>query len=110
MIGSPIPLPGSTNRDHQFPFTTGTVTARALFPDQELTLQMRGNDDRTPNGAGNIQMVAGGIRTSSTPSATPIFVGVSLEFIPVPEPGSLGLALAGAFGLVGLALRRKRVD
>ena len=111
VIGSPIPLPGSTNRDHQFPFTTGTITARALFPDQELTLQMRGNDERTPNGAGNIQMVAGGIRTSSTPSATPIFIGLSLEFIPVPEPGSLGLALAGAFGLVGIALRRKkRVD
>ncbi|MBW2498147.1 MAG: PEP-CTERM sorting domain-containing protein [Deltaproteobacteria bacterium] len=110
VTGTPIPLPGSTNRDHQFPFTTGTVTARALFPDQEITLQMKGNDARTANGAGNIQMVAGGIRTSSTPSVTSIFVGLSLDFIPVPEPGTAGLLLAGAFGLFGLALRRKRVD
>ncbi|MBW2426798.1 MAG: PEP-CTERM sorting domain-containing protein [Deltaproteobacteria bacterium] len=72
---------------------------------------MKGNDARTANGAGNIQMVAGDIRTSSTPSVTSIFVGLSLDFIPVPEPGIAGLVLAGVFGLVGFALRRKkRVD
>jgi hypothetical protein len=69
---------------------------------------MQGNDARTAMGAGNIQLVAGGIRTSSTGSISPIFTGFNLEFVPVPEPGTAGLVLAGAFGLVGLALRRNR--
>jgi hypothetical protein len=112
ITGSPISLTASTNVDHVMPFTTGMFVARNILPTPRgpntFTWAGTGVDTRTSMGQGNIQLVSGGIRTSSTGSTTPNIQAMTLHFLPVPEPGVLGMFAAGGFGLVGLTLLRRR--
>jgi hypothetical protein len=60
-----------------FPWSTGTVTARAPFGlDGTNSLVFKGTDQRTPGGAGNIQLVTPFvIRYTEDPSASPPVAG-----------------------------------
>jgi hypothetical protein len=105
-----------------FPWTTGTVTARAPnFTGHVNNLVYRGSDQRTAYGAGNIQLVTPFVirRTRSEsffPAARPEQItyraGVAIANLQfVPEPGR-GLMLAGGLSALGglriLAKRRNR--
>jgi hypothetical protein len=106
-IGS---IPGTTNTSNQFPWTTGMVLERAVAPTGmgdpgTFTFAATGTDNRTPAGSGNIQLVAGSMRSSTgAGTLTSHFNGMSLTF--VPEPGTLGLLAAGALFVVGVTRRR----
>jgi hypothetical protein len=57
-------------------------------------------------GLGNIQMVAGSIRFSNgADTRTPGLTAMVLEF--APEPGSLGLLVAGCLFLIGVTRMRR---
>jgi hypothetical protein len=112
ITGTPITLTASTNLSHQMPFTTGMFIARNILPTplgpNTFTWAATGVDTRTSMGQGNIQLVAGSIRQASGGSTTPAINAMTLHFLPVPEPGVLGMFAAGGFGLVGLTLLRRR--
>jgi hypothetical protein len=117
LSGPPISLgAASTNMDHVMPWTTGMFVGRAVLSTaggpNSFTWAATGTDTRTSMGAGNIQLVAGGIRAASSPpptgSLTPNINAMTLHFFPVPEPGVLGMLAAGGFGIVGLTLLRRR--
>ena len=74
---------------------------------QTFTWRFSGSDNRTPQGEGNIQMVAGSIRFSTgRGTLTPHVNGMQLAFAPVPEPGLIGLLAAGGLLVVGVTRRR----
>lgn len=106
-----FPVPGTTNTDQHMPFTTGMVLARNVLSTQggnpnTFTFVATGYDNRTPSGEGNIQLVAGGLRRStSSGNFTPNLTAMTLSF--VPEPGALGLIAAGGLFVVGLARMRR---
>jgi hypothetical protein len=65
-IQYPIALPGDSNKNWGFPWTTGTITAihtglTAMGEASSETLSAMGYDNRTPAGNGRIVMVAGGV-------------------------------------------------
>ena len=106
-----FPTPGTTNTSNQMPFTTGMVLVRNVLGTDfgalnTFTFAASGSDARTPLGAGNIQLVAGGIRSSNgSGTHTPNITAMNLSF--VPEPGSLGLLAAGGLFLVGMTRIRR---
>ncbi|MEZ4331464.1 MAG: hypothetical protein R3F35_06905 [Myxococcota bacterium] len=103
-------IPGTVNTSHQMPWTTGMVVGRAVLPTgmgapNTFTFAQSGADNRTAMGEGNIQLVAGSIRRASgSDTVTPHFNGMALAF--VPEPGALGMALAGGLLIIGMTRRR----
>ena len=111
LTGTPFVLPGSVNTDFHMPFTTGRVLARNILPTalgnpNTFTWTAEGTDARTAMGEGNIQMVSGSLRLStSSGSYGPTLAIMNLNF--VPEPGTLGLIAAGGLFLVGAARIRR---
>jgi hypothetical protein len=92
-----------------WPWTTGTVTVRALgadyynpsfFPEH---LTRSGYDNRTSQGGGTIQLVTPHLALWGSPQFASIAV-LRIEF--VPEPAS-GLALLAGAGLLGVLYRRR---
>jgi hypothetical protein len=102
-----------------FPWTTGTVTARApapFAPNTVHSVTAKGSDQRTPNGEGNIQLVSPFVvrysvqRTTGTPGFVfqPGVAIANLHF--VPEPAAMLMFAAGVVVLAGLAALSRRVD
>lgn len=96
-----------------WPWTTGTVTVSAFgdslyhSPLWGTQLRRSGYDNRTPHGAGTIQLVAPHLAVWTSIVRREGEVGVlRLQF--APEPGSLVLLLAGASLLVVLYRWRAR--
>jgi hypothetical protein len=87
-----------------FPWTTGTVTARATdYP--ATSLVYKGTDQRTPGGAGNIQLVTPFVvrYTENRTPWTGYQVGVAIADLQfVPEPGALLMLASGLTALAGL--------
>jgi hypothetical protein len=105
--GSGTPI--ATNKNFGFPFTTGTVLARATGRDIQNnpaigTLTGMGGDAVTAMGARNISLVAGGVAGLDTlateyPSLNQVFL---------PEPGAPAQWIAGVLALLGIAIWRSR--
>jgi hypothetical protein len=91
-----------------FPWTTGTAQVTALSGPQATVLERAGYDNRTPNGAGTIQMVSPMLArwTNSFGDFHTGSIGVlKLQF--VPEPGAWSMLVAGSAAL-GLLYRANR--
>ncbi len=93
---SPQTIPGDTNLNWGFPWTTGTVSVMNTEAGQTGTLTAMGTDSRTGAGKGSIVMVAGGTshRVLSTLDFEALEV-VVLDFsdgTPTPSMGPAGLA------------------
>ena len=96
------------------PWTTGVATitingvalttGNATSPGVNIT--MAGSDLRTPGGAGVITLVAPAGLMSTLGGAFPLFVSMTLTF--VPEPGTLLLLGSGIAGLAILGRKRMR--
>jgi hypothetical protein len=86
-------------------WTTGTVTLTGMGGTK---LQPRGSDARTPGGRGHILLVTP-IRIEGGLHPSPLVGFGTLTLALVPEPGTLGLTLAGMLGLVALGRRRARL-
>ncbi|MCH7643394.1 MAG: hypothetical protein IH974_01040 [Myxococcales bacterium] len=98
-----------------FPWTTGTVTARApLWSGGTTSLVFKGTDQRTPAGAGNIQLVTPLViryteDLHDSPPVTWYQAGVAivdLQF--VPEPSALLVLASGMLALAGLFRHSRR--
>jgi hypothetical protein len=98
-----------------FPWTTGTVTARApLELSGTTSLVFKGTDQRTPAGAGNLQLVTPFvIRWTEDRHAPPPVTGyqagvaiLDLQF--VPEPSALLVLASGMLALAGLFTHSRR--
>ena len=107
-------LAGQLTTHYGFAHTTGTVLVQNTgYSTSFFTLM--GSDARTPLGAGNISLVAGGLsfrRNTTTPTGASYgtFAKVSLTLAPpIPSLSPAGAAAAGALLLlaVGYALRRR---
>jgi hypothetical protein len=104
--------PPVINRNHGFPWTTGTVYVRGTDPTASpaptiTTVTVTGGQSRTPNGAGTISLVAGGVTTRLSSGFT--FMSVDQVTMTIPEPGQLAMLMPGTALLVGLTwLRTKR--
>jgi hypothetical protein len=87
-----------------FPWTTGTVTARAANYAQ-ASLVFKGSDQRTPDGVGNIQLVTPFV-VRYTESRTPWTyhqAGVAIADLQfVPEPGAFLMLASGLMALAAL--------
>jgi hypothetical protein len=97
-----------------FPHTSGTVIVQQASGSYGDTLfTVMGSDARTPLGAGNIALVAGGLTRQTNPGGVTslgTFHRVSLSLgAPVPSLSPAGLATAGVLILLaaGYALRRR---
>ena len=99
--------PGQSSRGWGFPFTTGTVYIKVPFyPSPFLTITGMGADNRTPAGAGNISMVAGGLLNSPQTGFTiPQLITFTIN-VPEAEEVSMLAAGVGLLGLIGLVRRR----
>lgn len=101
---------------HGFPWTTGQVYVRGTGPGSygSTTVTLTGSKSLTPNGAGNITLVAGGIANGQHAPTTYMmfdYVQMKLSFPaqPLPSVTPAGVA-AGAVLMalaVGYALRRR---
>jgi hypothetical protein len=98
-----------------FPWTTGTVTARApLWSGGTTSLVFKGTDQRTPAGAGNIQLVTPLVirYTEDLHASPPVswyqagVAIVDLQF--VPEPSALLVPASGTLVLAGLFTHSRR--
>jgi len=98
-----------------FPWTTGTVTARApLWSGGTTSLVFKGTDQRTPAGAGNIQLVTPLVirYTEDLHASPPVswyqagVAIVDLQF--VPEPSALLVLASGTLVLAGLFTHSRR--
>jgi hypothetical protein len=107
---------GITSTGHGFPFTTGMVYLKVFFAPPTYpfsTISASGSDNRTPQGAGNITLVAGQLGSSSLVSS-PQLMTISLNLgnqFAVPSIGRVGLAtLLGLMACGGgfFALRSQR--
>jgi hypothetical protein len=101
---------------HGFPWTTGTVYVRGTVagPYTATTATLTGSKSLTPNGAGNITLVAGGVANAQHAATTYMmfdYVQMTLSFPvnPLPSMTPAGVA-AGALLMVlavGYAVRRR---
>lgn len=104
------PGPSATNRNWAFPFTTGNLVIRGTGQTPYGvnpvggSFSLSGYDARTPMGAGNIQLVAGAVATSTVqgPNGTPNYTVMRL-----PEPRRPLTLLAGALALIAIAAWRR---
>src|SRR5215468_10607402 len=105
---------GQVTTNYGFGQTTGTVIAQqALFSGPYDFFTVMGSDGRTPLGAGNLSLVAGGLILRNTRIAirSPFasFHKITLTLAPpIPSLSPAGLAAAAALVLLGagMALRR----
>jgi hypothetical protein len=108
--GTPTQIaPGDPSRAWGFPFTTGTVYIKAPFyPDPFLTVTGMGEDNRTPQGIGNITMVAGGLIGHLSGGSGLILPQLFTFTLNVPEPSRVLMLGSGValLGLVAVARRR----
>jgi hypothetical protein len=100
----------ATNMNWGFPWTTGDIIVRGTGGNGmggavNATVTAMGFDTVTGMGQRNIQLVAGGVAQSSLqgPNGTPNYTVMRL-----PEPGKATQLLAGALGLLGIAIWRSR--
>jgi hypothetical protein len=95
-----------------FPWTTGTVTARANNY-ALASLVFKGTDQRTPDGVGNIQLVTPFV-VQYTENRTPWTyrqAGVAIADLRfVPEPGALSMVASGLVALAGLWRHSRRAE
>jgi hypothetical protein len=93
-----------------FPWTTGTVTARANNY-ALASLVFKGSDQRTPGGVGNIQLVTPFV-VRYTENRTPwtyYQAGVAIADLQfVPEPGGLSMLASGLVALAALWRHSRR--
>jgi hypothetical protein len=71
-----------------FPWTTGAVEVTATGGPQSTVLKRTGYDNRTPGGAGNIQMVSPSLTHWKNPLSdyyTGSIATIKLTFIPEPD-------------------------
>jgi hypothetical protein len=88
-----------------FPWTTGAVEVTATGGPQATKLKRTGYDNRTPGGAGNIQMVSPALTRWKNPFSdyyTGSIATLKLTFI--PEPGA-SLMLATGIGALAILYR-----
>jgi len=85
---------------------TATVDGVALTTDNGAPHVTTGYDARTPGGNGTVKLVAPGGLMSTLGGDLPLFVSMTLNF--VPEPGMPLLAISGIAGAVILGRRRMR--
>jgi hypothetical protein len=105
----------TTNTQTVFPWTTGMVTALVTdgLPTSTGSETHTGSDTRTPLGAGNLTLVAGGLlqQTSTTLNSSAEHAIVSMTFRPqnLPSMTPPGLAALGALLVLGAgyAFRRR---
>ena len=103
-------FPPVNNYNKGFPFTTGTVLARATGTaggqKRDTTLTAKGGDTVTGMGKRNISLVAGGMaRMLNGPRVESV---AEIAQLYVPEPGRSVQLLAGALGLLAIAAARRR--
>jgi len=111
--GAPIgSLPAQTNFNWAFPWTTGTIVVRGtgMTPYGQPaggTFSIQGFDARTAMGAGQIQLVAGGVAQATVqgPNGTPNYTVLRLN---LPEPGAAAQLFAAVLGLLAIAAWRAR--
>jgi hypothetical protein len=84
--------------------TTVTTPGGAVIP--SFPIADAGYDNRDANGFGTVKLVAPAGLMSTLGGAFPLFVSMTLTF--VPEPGTLVLLGSGVVGLVVLGNRRRR--
>lgn len=102
--------PTGTNQDFGFPFTTGMVTVTAVTGLGTRVDMLTGSDARTPRGAGNLVLVAGGytkngVNNNSTNRTATLDMTFS-PAIPAMSPAALALGAAGLIGVAGYAIRQ----
>ncbi len=85
---------------------TPTVAGVGLTTDNGALHQTTGYDNRTPGGNGTIKLVAPGGLMSTLGGNLPLFVSMTLNF--VPEPGTLLLLGSGIAGLAILGRKKQR--
>jgi hypothetical protein len=88
-----------------FPWTTGTAEVTALSGPQATVLKRIGYDNRTPNGAGTVQMVSPALtrwKNLYSDYHTGSIGVMKLVFVPEPEAG---LMLAAGISALGLLYR-----
>lgn len=85
---------------------TATVAGSPLATDNGALHQTTGYDNRTAGGAGTVKLVAPGGLMSTLGGDLPLFVSMTLNF--VPEPGMPLLLISGIAGAVVLGRRRMR--
>ena len=105
---------GQFTTQYGFANTTGTVIAQQTTgSDGQDFFTVMGSDTRTPLGAGNISVVAGGLLSQNTRAGAETaasFQKLTLTLAPpIPSLSPAGLAAAAALVLLaaGYALRRK---
>ena len=108
-------IPGNSFTYTGFPLTTGTVTVQVLqapptYPNTTITL--KGSDNRTVGGIGNITLVAGGLSHTGPTMDLGLQQSFTLTLgaasVPVMSaPGYAGLAI-GLLAVAGYGLRRSR--
>ena len=105
--GTPVSTaPGLSSKGWGFPFTTGTVYIKVpWYPGPYKTITGMGADNRTPAGAGNISMVAGGVLTGDSGLVVPQLITFTIN-VPEAEEISMFAAGVGLLGLIGLVRRR----
>jgi hypothetical protein len=110
----PIPPPGKYGQSARkaaisvFSWTTGTAEVTALSGPQATVLKRAGYDNRTPRGAGPIQLVSPAL-TRWTNTFGDYHTGsiAVMKLVFVPEPVS-GLMLASGIFTIGLLYRTRR--
>ncbi len=85
---------------------TATVAGAPLLTDNGAPHQTIGYDNRTAGGGGTVKLVAPGGLMSTLGGDLPLFVSMTLDF--VPEPGTPLLLVSGIAGAVILGRRRMR--
>jgi hypothetical protein len=105
----------STNSNVAFPWTTGMITGIATedLPVQPSTFTSTGSDARTPLGAGNITLVAGGLSLRLPAQSVFIMLDkVTMTITPrnLPSMTPVGFAALASIMVVGAgyAIRRRR--
>ena len=85
---------------------TPTVGGSPVLDDYGVPFYTTGYDARTPGGFGVVKLVAPGGLMSTLGGDLPLFVSMTLNF--VPEPGTLLLVGSGVAGLAMLGRKRMR--